>query len=164
MQPTSTGQPEAERFRGESGAAVAEMALVAPFLLFLVFGIIEFSWAFGQHLDVRHGARETGRLIAVNYRTNSASTGNTQTSEIIAAGCDRMDLATSADIGLTFKSTTSNQKVAGQFAIVTVEKDLQQITGLFAPILDGIELESTVETRLEQTATWNATASPQACP
>ena len=43
------------------------MALVAPFLLLLLFGIIEFAWVFGQNLSVTHGAREGARLAAVDF-------------------------------------------------------------------------------------------------
>ena len=50
---------------------MVEFALVAPLLFLLVFGIIDFGWAFSQNLDVKHAAREGARLAAVN-----AATGN----------------------------------------------------------------------------------------
>ena len=47
------------------------MALVAPVLILLLLGIVDFGWAFSENLDVRHGAREASRLVAVNYRPNA---------------------------------------------------------------------------------------------
>ena len=58
--------------RGERGASLVEFALTAPFLILLLLGIIEFGWAFNQNLDVRHGARETARLVDVNRRYHAA--------------------------------------------------------------------------------------------
>ena len=57
------------RGKGDEGAALVEFALIAPILFLLIFGVIEFGWAFSQNMDVRHGARETARLAAVNYGT-----------------------------------------------------------------------------------------------
>ena len=40
--------------RSEQGASAVEMAMVAPFLLILLLGIIEFGYIFGQYNEVRH--------------------------------------------------------------------------------------------------------------
>ncbi|MDX1747957.1 MAG: TadE/TadG family type IV pilus assembly protein, partial [Halobacteriales archaeon] len=50
----------------ERGAALVEFAVLAPLLILLVLGIVEFGWKFGQFNDVRHGAREGGRYAAVD--------------------------------------------------------------------------------------------------
>ena len=47
--------------RGESGQALAEMALVIPALLLLVFGIIEFGSAWRAYQVVTNAAREGAR-------------------------------------------------------------------------------------------------------
>ena len=51
---------------------MVEFAIIVPVLALLLFGVIEFGWAFSQNLDVRHGAREGSRLAAVNYGTATA--------------------------------------------------------------------------------------------
>jgi Flp pilus assembly protein TadG len=53
--------------RAECGVAAVEMAMLAPLLILLLLGGIETAWLLGQALDVRHAAREGGRLAAVDY-------------------------------------------------------------------------------------------------
>ena len=63
-----------------SGAA-AEMALVTPLLLIIMFGSLEMgNYFLDNHIvakAVRDGARYAGRLSFTNYPCTSASTGNT---------------------------------------------------------------------------------------
>lgn len=127
------------RQRGdERGANLVEFALVAPLLFALLFGMIEFGWAFAQNLDVKHTAREAGRLAAVDSTT----------AEIEARVCNN-DLLNSA---LVQTITRTGGDDAGETAELTVSADLQQITGLFSWVLGGTTLSSTVEFRLEQDA------------
>jgi Flp pilus assembly protein TadG len=49
----------------EDGASAVEMALLAPLLFILVFGIIEFGFAFLQVQSIKTGLREGGRAAAV---------------------------------------------------------------------------------------------------
>jgi len=51
--------------RREDGASAVEMALLAPLLFILVFGIIEFGLAFLQVQSIRTAVREGGRAAAV---------------------------------------------------------------------------------------------------
>lgn len=134
---TSTG-----RDRKERGANLVEFALVAPLLFALLFGMIEFGWAFAQNLDVKHTAREAGRLAAVNSTA----------AEIEGRVCDN-DLLSSTHVT---EISRAGGAVAGDTATLTVSANLQEITGLFSWVLGGITLSSTVEFRLEQDATaWN---------
>ena len=82
--------PTTNRARGDEGAALVEMAIVSIILFALLFGIIDFGWSFMKTLDVRHGAREVGRLAAVNFDDLSV-TGSSQGQRIVNAACDRMD-------------------------------------------------------------------------
>jgi Flp pilus assembly protein TadG len=130
-----------------------EFALVAPLLFTLVFGIIDFGWLFGQHLDTRHGAREGARLVAVNFNPDG-NDGAAQTQSLVDATCDRMDLASGSTVQIDLADPTDN--TINAFALVTVSTQVEQLTGFFGPVLDGVTLESTVETRLEQDATWES--------
>jgi Flp pilus assembly protein TadG len=47
------------------GAVAVEFALVVPFLLLLVAGIIEFSYAMGIEISVTQAAREAARTYAI---------------------------------------------------------------------------------------------------
>ena len=131
------------------GVALVEFALVAPLLLLLLFGIMEFGWAFIQFLDVKHGAREAGRLAAVNY---GSTTGNTQRDEIVDETCTRID---NPD-GTTFTLTMPGGSTTGESVNVEVSRDFSSLTGFFGFL--NVDLHSDVEVRLEQDATWAAGA------
>lgn len=133
--------------------ALVEFAFIAPILFLLIFGIIEFGWAFYQRLDVRHGAREGARLAAVNYQPTGVSPGGAQLAAIVAETCERMDDDSDATITL---SRTGGDLV-GASVVVNVHRDVDTLTGVldFA-IPDPYALDSTVKTRMEQDATWSA--------
>ena len=150
------------RARGDEGAALVEFAFVMPLLFLLVFGIIEFGWAFRQNLDVRHGAREGTRLAAVNADPTNGEA--TQQERLAREICERMDTDSSGpavqiiiDVNGSLVAdaagdTTIND--TGDEVEVTVRKELHQITKFLNFALDDIELDSTVKTRLEQPATY----------
>jgi Flp pilus assembly protein TadG len=147
------------RCGGDGGAALVEFAIIVPVLFVLIFGIIEFGWAFFQQLDVRHGAREGARLAAVNYKTTASPTPADQVTQIVNETCSRMDSGDS----VTVEVTRSGAAVGDELTL-TIEKPLDQLTGFLAPFLNSVDLHSTVNSRLEQNATWQSMGSPQACP
>lgn len=137
---------------------MVEFALVLPFLVLILFGIIEFGYLFAQHLDVRHGAREGARLMSVNYASEIGGTGpteaNNQINAMVVATCDRMDFATGAQVTVNLvepsTGTGTSENQAGDYIEVTVEADPEQITGLFSTVIDPITLRSTVSMRIER--------------
>lgn len=122
-----------------------EFGLIAPLLFLLVFGVIEFGWAFVQYLDVKHGAREAGRLAAVNYGTGA---GTVQSDDLINEVCTRID---DTD-GVEFTISLPGGAGIGQTAAVDVERTYSSLTGFFNFV--DVELDSHVQVRLEQPATW----------
>ena len=54
------------RTRSDRGAAMVEFAIVAPLLLLLVFGIIEFGRAYNAQNTLTHAAREGVREYAIS--------------------------------------------------------------------------------------------------
>jgi len=144
--------------RSDGGAALVEFALVMPILVLILGGIVEFGWLFAQNLNVRHGAREGARLVAVNYNPNGTTGGN-QTLDIVDEICGRMDTLSGASIALAGSGDV------GDPATATVQAPGTTITGLLDwAIPPGLMLSSTVEIRLEQPATWADTVLPQTCP
>jgi len=145
----------------DRGANLVEFALLAPFLLLILFGLIEFAWLFSQNLDVRHGAREGARLVAVNHPYGPDSptlSPSAQTDAIVAEICDRMDVASGATITLTSTGGVGEDATAG------VEAPANTLTGLLDwAIPPTMVLGSEVVIRVEQPATWADTTS-QACP
>jgi len=144
--------------RSERGASLVEFALILPLLVVLVFGIIEASWAFAQHNDIRHGAREGARLAAVDF-------GNQAT--VAQAVCDRMDVVYPATNPVVTLTPQAGPSTIGGLGQITVESNLQTLTGLLDWAFGSIELTSTVEFRLEQPVSgapqWWA-GGPAACP
>ena len=154
----------ADRYKTrERGANLVEFAILAPLLIMLLFGIIEFAWIFAQNLDVRHGAREGARLAAVNFpagvNNGGARTAGNLTA-LINETCGRMDLATGASVEV------DSPGAVGDAAVVTVESAADTLTGLMDWVIpSSLTLSSTVEIRIEQPARWaNSGGTPSLCP
>jgi Flp pilus assembly protein TadG len=164
----STTRTRRVRFHDDRGAVLVEFALVSPFFFLLLFGIIEFGWIFAQELDVRHGAREGGRLIAVDY-ADEAGDSSDQVDALGAAVCERMDHADGATLKFELADTppADTPPSFDDFAKVTITTHAETLTGFFGPLLDDLTLKSSVETRLEQDAHWIEdpwTAQTYTCP
>ena len=136
------------RKRGEKGASLVEFAMVAPFLILLLFGIIEFAWVFATNLDVKHGAREGARITAVN----TPDTGNV---DLAAEICSRMELVGSNTLtSITWASDLT--PAVGEGVTVTVSTPLTTLTGIMDWAFGGVPtLDSTVEIRIEQPPDWS---------
>jgi len=58
----------------ERGAAAVEFALIAPLLVLLVLGSIEFGWFFFTQANVANAAREGAREMAISNNVSTART------------------------------------------------------------------------------------------
>ena len=124
-----------------------------PFLILLLFGIIEFAWLFASNLDVRHGAREAARQGATNDFLSPA----TPAADI----CGWLDLTKRAS---TEVSVSRSGNVIGDGITVSVDAEADTLTGLLDwAIPSGTRLTSTVTLRLEQVPSWTPIASVN-CP
>lgn len=141
--------------QGDRGAALVEFGLVAPVLFLVIFGIIELGWAFGQFLDVRHGAREAARLAAVNYKSDPTDLGDVQSAAIVVETCARISTPDGAQLTLQLDGNTPADRAIGRPATVEVSRELDTLTGFLDFALGGRTLTSSATTRLEQTASWN---------
>lgn len=143
------------RGAGERGAALVEFAISALLLFSILFGIIEFGWAFSQTLDVRHGAREGSRLVAVNYRPDTTHSLEDQAEDIVTEVCARMDGGNGTTVTLRLPSQTGAVPgQSGQRAEIRVTRSLETLTGFFDAFLGGKTLASNVDTRIEVDASW----------
>ncbi len=120
----------------ERGAALVEFALLLPLLLMVVLGIVEFGFALSQQLDIRHGAREAGRMLATD-------------DYVLTEACDRMDLASGAIITISGSGGD-----VGDEATVDIQAPLQSATGFFNGWLPA-NLGSQIKVRIEQDPTWS---------
>jgi Flp pilus assembly protein TadG len=130
------------RGKGERGANLVEFAFIAPLLIMLVLGIIDFGWILSQQQDVRHGAREAARLAAVN-------TGDVPTMTSLV--CSAMNVSTTATITFNEGGGTT-----GSTATITVVSDVESLTGFsslpFAGALYPTTFTESITLRLEQDA------------
>jgi len=136
----------------EQGASLVEFALLAPFLILLLLGIVEFGYFLGEFNDVRHGAREAARAAAVNSGDNSFLHDLT---------CDAMDLTSNVSVQFTDGVTGS----IGDTATVQVTGAPDSLSGLgLIEVFLPNTLQSTVEFRLEQNSTnWFTDATAASC-
>jgi Flp pilus assembly protein TadG len=144
------------RRRSDRGAALVEFSFVALPLFLLLFAVIEFGWAFFQLNDIRHGAREGIRLVAVDADPTPMYTGadmDTQGERIAQATCERMSKSDGVTVTITLTDLQGNspeQLEVGDDATLVTSKKLDQLTHAFAPFLNNVFLDETVTTRLEQ--------------
>jgi hypothetical protein len=136
----------------DQGASLVEFALIAPFLILLLLGIIEFGYLFGEFNDVRHGAREGARIAAVNAGDNSF---------LHAETCMKMDLTTN----VTVKFTDGTSGAMGDTGIVEVVANPGSLSGLgLIELFLPNTLTSRVEFRLEQPSDlWSTDGSAFSC-
>ena len=160
-------------FNRESGLAVVEAAIIIPLLFTLIFGIMDFSYAYNETLALRHGTRAGARTAVVNTKPATAS-GAAWNCPIIgtsppASGTDAYDTICSIKslIGLNQTSTrVSIYFVApftgAQLMKVCTQTYIKSISRVFSPILDNKVASTQVESTIENdepsfTATYQET-------
>ena len=127
----------------ERGVAAVEMALMAPLLILLFFGVVETSWLLAQALDVRQAAREGGRLAAIDFGDSAV---------IAAEACLTMDDADDTTVQLAGSAAGLGEDIS-----VTVTKTASHLTSfldwVFPPTMT---LTNTATFALEVSPpTWN---------
>ncbi|MDH3606693.1 MAG: pilus assembly protein [Acidimicrobiia bacterium] len=85
--------------KSDRGAAMVEFAIIAPLLLLVVFGIIEFGRAYNAQNSLTHAAREGAREYAISQdavageaiaKAAATSLDSTQITATLT-GCDSAD-------------------------------------------------------------------------
>ena len=61
--------PARRRFRGDDGTIIAESALLTPFFVLLLFGMLEFGGAFRDYLTLSNAASTGARTAAIEGNT-----------------------------------------------------------------------------------------------
>lgn len=136
----------------ERGASAVEMAIVAPFLLILLLGIVEFAFLFGEYNELRHAVREGARYAAVSEPDLNGDSVIDAT-DVVKKVCDSMGLgAPTVEITLTQTGTA-----IGDVGSVQVTLDTESLSN--APLISSFipdQLDNTATFRLEQPAKWSA--------
>lgn len=149
--------------RGERGANMVEFALVVPFLMTVLFGIIEFGVILNNMGGMNQGVRDAARQAAVaNYGTTTSCSLTSlsgspstdvqklmcQTKSMIGAGNTVRVKVKYMDPTLTTNQPTT--ATAGNGIIVCAAYPITSFTGLFTPILSGKYLTAKSAFRIEQ--------------
>lgn len=138
---------------------MVEFSMVVLPLAALIFGVIEFGWAFNQQQDVRYGAREGARVAAVSNINGTNASPTAQ--QIVNIVCSRMD-SSSPQMHVSVQATSSVMgatPTTGDQAVIQVTKPLQQITGFYDWLVGGDTINSKISFRLEQPVTWSNTST-----
>jgi Flp pilus assembly protein TadG len=110
--------------RGEGGQAAVEFALVLPFLLVMLVGIVEFGRAWNEHQVITDAARETARRACLYTDMTMAEAQKVANDAMAAAGIDYNRATVTID-NLDGDSNT----------LVTVNIDLRYRFTFFAPLM-----------------------------
>ncbi|WP_314191519.1 TadE/TadG family type IV pilus assembly protein [uncultured Arthrobacter sp.] len=120
------------RRASERGAVGVEFALLAPVLIMLLLGIMEFSRAYNVQTTLTNAAREGARAMAINNNATVALTATTN-----AGGALNPKLS---DSNLTFAFQTIPQTTPaptsctpGSQVTLTVTYSLSTMTGIAGP-------------------------------
>jgi len=157
-------RPHAPLSSRERGAAVVEVALVAPVFMLMVFATIEYGFIFNNFNTLRQGTRDGARSASVNQLNNPGgspywctTTGSPPSgadTNLICLIKNRVGLGdanTRVWISVPSPSGTAPNPVATGDEIVVCTQYLQNsITGLFAQWVNGSVLTSRVVLRAEQ--------------
>jgi TadE-like protein len=143
------------RGRRERGASIVEFAIVAPLLFLLLFGIIDFGWAFSQNLDVKHAAREGARLAAVNAAPGADP--DERLDALIAMVRERSTELADEDTevfvafaeGPADDDDPDSDQDVGDSVIICVRHPLRSLTGATTTFLSG-SLQSKAVIRMEK--------------
>jgi len=88
----------------ERGASAVEFAIVAGILFMLVFGAIQFGWAYYRWQGLQSAAREGARVAAIGGTQSDAATRARQSQNGFATGDIQISMQYSTTDGATWSS------------------------------------------------------------
>lgn len=106
----------------ERGAAAVEFALIAPILVMLLLGIMEFGRAYNAQISLTNAAREGVRVMAISKNQASARTAARNAAVSLSPAL--------VDSNITFSATTCP---ANSQMTVTITYNLNTLTGIAGP-------------------------------
>jgi len=88
----------------ERGASAVEFAIISGILFMLVFGAIQFGWAYYRWQGLQSSAREGARVAAIGGTQSDAATRARQSQNGFATSDIQISMAYSTDDGATWSS------------------------------------------------------------
>ncbi len=138
------------RASDERGASLVEFALVLPVLMTLIFGVVEFGLVYNDYIGLRQGARDAARqaVVAEFGSVTCTPVGYSTAGAAKNLMCLAKDRSEQDDVRV--KLVVPAPYVVGSTLVVCTQRGLQSHTGLFAGILNDIEIKTEVKMRVEQ--------------
>jgi len=122
--------------RDSNGQSLVEFALVLPFLIILILGMIEFGWILNGKITLTSAAREGARVAIIYESADKAK----------AAVKSAVDKSTESSSLIEVQSTTIFDE-GSKSAIVNVDAKIKPIIGLF--FTSPVSLKAKAEMRIE---------------
>jgi Flp pilus assembly protein TadG len=145
---------KARRLRGSRGGALLEAAIVLPFVISLLFGIIDYGSVFNDWIAVRQGGRDALRQALTNTNPSASAScsahGTIPTGDATTMMCftkDRVGLDASKTYVKFFFTTPYT---IGNPVKVCVLYQTSSLSGAYGSILNGRFLTTQVESLIEQ--------------
>jgi len=113
--------------RSERGAVAVEFALIAPVLVMLLLGIMEFSRAYNAQASLSAAAREGVRVMAITGLEAPARSAAKNAAISLQPGLQDADIQFGAPCPSTVSTGTSPQ------ATITITYSLSTMTGIAGP-------------------------------
>ena len=117
--------------RDEGGQAAVEFALVLPFLLMMLIGIVEFGRAWNEHQVITDAARETARRACLGDIIGEPAARKVAEDAMRAAGIDLTERNVDIDDVVTFPNGVDGPSNS----IVVVSIDLPYRFTFFAVLV-----------------------------
>jgi Flp pilus assembly protein TadG len=115
--------------KNEAGSPAVEFALIAPVLLMLLMGIIEFGIAINNYIELTEAARSGGRNLAIS-RTNGSSSPYTSTVSTIEGSAPSLT-AGSITVSMTVNGTSCSTDASCSSALSNAAGDTAQVTATY---------------------------------
>lgn len=143
------------RSRRERGVATVEAALVLPFLILMLFGIVEFSQAYALQNELRTVSHGAARYAATTGGTLSSS----QIAAFVCTDLGAQEYAgVRVDVSVSPQDPGTTDPVGSRGAIgrSTVWMELPSITGFFdySSITISHSVDFVVEEPIDAQTTW----------
>ncbi|MEA3549933.1 TadE/TadG family type IV pilus assembly protein [Pseudarthrobacter sp. C1] len=111
----------------ERGAVAVEFAIVAPVLVMLLLGIVEFSRAYNAQASLSAAAREGVRVMAITGNQTTAKSAAKTTAVSLKPGLQDANIVFGTPCPSTVSTGTSPQ------ATITITYSLSTLTGIAGP-------------------------------
>lgn len=150
----------------ERGVALVEFAIVAPLLLALLMGIVDFGLSLSNQISLRQGVREAARQGSVadfgptaSCGAQLATPGTVNMQKLICLTKARSDVsATKVSVAIRFDPgstsypapTSGTDAPVGNGIIICTAAPLVSVSKLFTPVLDGKFLKTKAVMRIEK--------------